>query len=553
MAHRLEEASSYIRDLIRKSEVIRNGPPALYRLITTQSNLDTDGKVRKWTFGQRDITKPNKILLMVGETRTGKTTLINCLVNYTLGVKFKDAVWFEITEERTSDESITQTNSITVYEIFVPYSKDSLMIIDTPGYGHTKGAEYDRQIVENLHKLFINDTGVKDVDAVCLVIKASHNQLSARQHYIFDAVLSLFGKDIEENIVVLATHSDGGHPTNAIGAIKNADIPCKKDEQNNPVVYTFNNRQSESWNNKKQFYQNVWANNSFETFFDSLGSLNRNSLKETERVLRECTQLKIILGNLHDLTEYTELKYKKLHQIKEELEIIKDHIKKDENFTFTVTKSYKVKVPIEGTSLWDKEATCCSVCEENCHEHNCWFAPSASWCYVIQNEHCIVCTQKCHHSKHVKENKKYVTNIESVTMTYKDLKNQYESKENSRGNIRFDTEAFKQLKSNHKKNIKEMEENESLQNEVKADITKTNEDKARLVEEACTSIIILSEIALKPDSAFIIESLDYLIPLAEETKKFGKTEKLKELRKIQPESQERVQAALTYFRIGFKK
>lgn len=148
----------------------------------------------------------SKILLMVGETGTGKTTLINAMVNYIHGVKFKDEVWFEITEEekdkQMQDQSESQTSEITVYEVFAQDNPMCLTVIDTPGYGDTRGIEYDKQIAENLYKLFHSDSGVKAIDAVCLVVKASVNRLSDRLLYIFDAVFSVFGKDIENNIVV---------------------------------------------------------------------------------------------------------------------------------------------------------------------------------------------------------------------------------------------------------------------------------------------------------------------------------------------------------------
>ncbi|KAM9501681.1 GTP-binding protein A-like [Clarias gariepinus] len=178
---------------------------------------------------------------MVGETGTGKTTLINAMVNYILGVKFTDEVWFEITEEGgdnpISDQSKSQTTKITVYDLFVQDNQFSLTIIDTPGYGDTRGSEYDRQIANNLYKLFHSDSGVKEIDAVCLVVKASQNRLTDRQQYIFDALLSLFGKDIENNIVIMVTHSDGIPPEDALNAIKKAGIASRRDEENQPDYF----------------------------------------------------------------------------------------------------------------------------------------------------------------------------------------------------------------------------------------------------------------------------------------------------------------------------
>ncbi|XP_048053005.1 uncharacterized protein LOC125272293 [Megalobrama amblycephala] len=89
------------KDLIKKSILIRDGNLARYRLQKMMDNLDQSEPYRKITFGERDTNKPHKIILMVGETGTGKTTLINVMINYMLGVQREDKVWFEITDDQS--------------------------------------------------------------------------------------------------------------------------------------------------------------------------------------------------------------------------------------------------------------------------------------------------------------------------------------------------------------------------------------------------------------------------------------------------------------------
>ncbi|XDV19365.1 hypothetical protein PO909_024849, partial [Leuciscus waleckii] len=136
------------------------GSPALYRLNTERKYIcGTDRKVRQWTYGRRERSKKNKVILMVGETGSGKTTMINTMINYLLGVKFEDQEFYQITEENEEDQdqSQSQTSEITVYEAFVEENPTSLTIIDTPGYGDTRGDEKDREIAEYLTRLFSDE------------------------------------------------------------------------------------------------------------------------------------------------------------------------------------------------------------------------------------------------------------------------------------------------------------------------------------------------------------------------------------------------------------
>lgn len=117
-----------------------------------------------------------------------------------------DDVWFEIVQEDAAQQSESQTSDVTMYQIFGVEGKTppfSLTIIDTPGFGHTRGTETDVWIGKRLLEWFTSDGGVHEGSVVGLVLKASENRLSDPLCYIFESVASLFGANVENIMFAL--------------------------------------------------------------------------------------------------------------------------------------------------------------------------------------------------------------------------------------------------------------------------------------------------------------------------------------------------------------
>ncbi|KAK7177186.1 hypothetical protein R3I93_001232 [Phoxinus phoxinus] len=515
----------------RRSILIHQGPPKQYRLHTERKVLDDNGKVRKWTYGKKDTSKPNKIVLLVGETGAGKTTIINTMVNYLLEVKFEEEMWYEITEEEARDQAESQTSEITMYEVCPLKSPISLTIIDTPGYGDTRGLEKDLEVAENLSMLFQSNDGVREVDAVCFVIQASKNRLSDRQNYIISSVLSLFGKDIVNNIVFLITHSDGLPPKNVLGAINKARIPCRRDHSGQPVHFLFNNRQADSRHTGERHVRaqrDAWEDSidNMKDFLLSMEEKNRRSLELTSNVLIERIQFEAFICNLQLRVEEKESKKSEKLEIQQAMRQNKEKIEMRTNFSIRVKKTVKEKVPIESTSWKSRKATTCTVCEENCHEVGCWWVSDPSKCEVMKDGYCTVCTGKCHYSKHVKENKKYVISNLNVVMDFDKIKKDYEKAQ---------TKRFSVVMDDLDKDLQELEDQKSI-----------------LLFNAYKTIKHLSQIALKPDSAFTLQHLDFFIPRVREAGKENWVKELEEMRRT-AESEEANKDALSYLKAGLTK
>ncbi|KAM4720228.1 uncharacterized protein FYW61_015723 isoform 1-T3 [Anableps anableps] len=508
---RMGLTSSNQEALISESVQIHPGPPAVYQVIPKKEMI---GTLTRLTVGEKDETKINKTILLVGETGTGKSTLINALFNYTVGVKFEDQVWFQIVEEKEkSQQTQSQTSDVIVYQIFgcedqtLPFS---MTIIDTPGYGSTKGFKEDISVSRRLFDLFRSEGGVHEINAVGLVMKASDNRLSDRLMYVFDSVTSLFGKDLERNIVALITHSDGRPPENVLQALEAAKIKCSKDEMNQPVHFMFNNQQqTQRYTTGKDKlgskYSWDFTKEEMGRLGDFLDKTEPQPLQTTVEVLNERIRLTACIQNLKERIKLTELKQEEIRQIKEALKRHEAEMKENENFTVEVDEPYKDKEPIKG-GMWGlvfyEGAVTCSVCEETCHYPGCTMARKPAHCNVMKWGRCTVCTNKCPASDHVKENWRYVIKTRKLQKTKEDVKEKYEQ------------------------NKAEREKESSLLENLEKETINLTSERSKLLDEAYSHVIRLEQIALKADSVSTLVHLDFLI---EKMKENGDQEKVQVL------------------------
>ncbi|XP_026097422.1 uncharacterized protein LOC113068781 [Carassius auratus] len=521
-----EPGSQIFVAIIKDSIVIEEGNPTRYHLKPRTDSCDPTEPYIKVTFGERDTNKPHKSILLVGETGTGKTKLINVMINYMLCVQREDKVWFEITDDQ-SDRTLvhSQTSSITIYEFYLQESPIHLTIIDTPGYGDTRGIEKDKEIARNLLGLSSDDC-LHKLDAVCLVIKADQNRLSDRQTYIFDAVQSLFGEDIAENIVLLLTHSRGVHPKNALTAVEEAKIKCAVNEQNQPVFFQFDNCQGETFLPEYQMAQKqTWdlSLSEITKFFTFIENIKPKTLKMTQGVLQKRKQLETNISNLQLTDQKISQKQKELKQAQEAVGQNMKVAEENQNFEYEADVIYKEKVDIDRSVA--SVAMCCTVCEENCHYPGCWRVTDVSWCKVMKNNHCTVCTNKCHYSKHIKEDKIYVTKKMKEKKTNEGLKKKY----------------------NH--SIKKIKEGVFWVKKLEEDLHNIEKEKVKMVMETFNCVETLDLIALNTDSLIILQHVDFL---TEKLMEISEPEKAKTLENIKKRAGEEKNRAVRYMKELYK-
>ena len=185
-----------------------------------------------------DIMQTEKVVLIVGETGSGKTTWINAALNHIMDVKYTDNFRFKLVmEENDSRQELSQTKNITIYTIQPEEGCNidyTLTLIDTPGFGDPEGIEKDLAIGKGLLSVFDPQNGFVDhLDAIGFVANGTRPRLTQQQKYIFSSVLDLFGSDVAKNIYILFTFSGKNEPL-TMSCVTQTHMPHK-------AVFKFDN------------------------------------------------------------------------------------------------------------------------------------------------------------------------------------------------------------------------------------------------------------------------------------------------------------------------
>ena len=241
--------------------------PTVYHLSMRKSY--TVEKYAKFEYGKATDVITNKVLMIVGATGSGKSTLINGMINYLLGVEWDDEFRLKLIHEKVKSQTKSVTKLISAYTFHkqddfpLPYS---LTIIDTPGFGDTEGIARDKEITSQIQEFFSlsGEQGIDHLDGIGFVAQSGQARLTPTQIYIFDSIFSIFGKDMKDNIFTMATFADSANPP-VIGAIKEAGIPCTEYFQfNNSALYAYE---------RNDFAKMFWdmGAKSCNEFFDKFG------------------------------------------------------------------------------------------------------------------------------------------------------------------------------------------------------------------------------------------------------------------------------------------
>ena len=214
---------------LSKMEIVRVTTPSTNdSLLNAKPSLNTIK--RRATLVSRSATNEYINIVLLGESGVGKSTFINALANYLLFSSLDEAeqgeptviipVSYVMTINDDFEERIVKFGDIDVNEnhndfgqsvtqqcksyVFDINEKRKLRIIDTPGFGDTRGNEQDDLNMEMIFSFLSNFTYV---NGICLLFKSEVVQLNPYFRLCCTQLFEYFGENIRDHFIFCFTNA----------------------------------------------------------------------------------------------------------------------------------------------------------------------------------------------------------------------------------------------------------------------------------------------------------------------------------------------------------
>ena len=482
---------------------------------TPTTEVHKDNGIRLCEFGHphHNYKDTQKVVLVVGATGAGKTTLINTMTNCMLGVKWESDFRYKlVVEEGAGDQSKSQTQEITAYTFHPscnPSLEYSITIIDTPGFGDTRGKSMDEKITDKVRSLFAitGEYAIDYIHGIIFVVKSSSSRLTEAQKYIFNSVLELFGKDVEKNIFIAATFCDNKKDVKALTALRASSVPYEAvlHFNNSGLYYTPDPVSSDDSDDDDDELAKMKINwrmgeKTFKNFIKELASAKAVSATQTKHVLNERRELELIMQKLPDHIKKLIAKIDEIEKDKGALKELTSEAKKNKDYTYTVTvtKTRKVKVT-DG-----RKVTTCKICEHTCDSRCICSSNLKYFCQAISIKgKCKYCPNHCSYKDHEDDGYIYEQYQEEEQRTKEDIKKKY---------CAVISDEFKRSMQ-----IKQMEE----------ELRSLNHQAIQSIRKAFHCVEKLDEIALRPKTTSVSAHIQKLIDQETKQREVGWERRIK--------------------------
>jgi len=497
------------------------------RVFTTRYPVGVDpdekgfvGKTFAWATGNANQRRVQKTVMLLGLTGSGKTTFIDAFINFLFDIRFEDPNRLRLIKmtreerDKNKDQAKSQTDHIVVYYVIaLPGMKINydLTIIDTPGFGDTRGVDYDKKLMQNIEDLF-KSKKIQSLDTIAFVAKAGDARLTAQQKYIFESILHIFGNDVKDNLLSILTNYDG-QSVNILDSFKEANmkfvenIPFNSEAIFQPSGYGPINKDillsKPMTINYQQFFDQA------ELLANSIFSMAPRSLELTLDVLRDREHIEVEMQGLQE--NVTELLMKK-EMIRQETDICNQHAvnaKANEDTEYEVEEQQMKKVELAAGVY----VTNCLECNRTCH-YPCAIPRNEDkmGCAAMKRDQnpnkirCTICPKTCHWAKHVNNPYKIEFEVKKVKKTYAEI-----------------VERHKTFMEMHKGQ-------KSVVDALKEEAEKVSKEIQAKVKTITVCLKNLQQNALRPNSTNSSDYLEQMISAEDHERKEGYQGRIKQLR-----------------------
>ena len=448
------------------------------------------------------------VILFCGKTGDGKTTSINAFFNIIKGITLEDDYRFILIQEpeKKKKQAESQTDGVHLYYVR-DYNNNPVIIIDSQGYGDTRGKQYDDMVDDAFRYIF--SSVIDHINTALFIVKSNTNRLDILTKYIFSSVTSLFSEDISENFIILATFANRDTIKNGPDFIHSI--------QTDAEFLNIQKRMEDNWwfaldsksilENEKDKITLYSFEKTMELYEKKILKLRPKGIKKSSEVLNSRNILRIEVNNLNNhfqdlLIEQDNLQRKekaidqvnnKIHdmeltisklerdmerknpkELERELRILNEELATKLISLKNCTETKTIRV-LKKDKINNFKYTVCDICKINCHEPcDCLFQTMFNRCHVFTfwGQKCEKCGCKKDDHSH-----DYYSYISELFITQKNT-----DEEQRKEQIQYENKK-KQYLNEMNKNYSEKNKIEKQRNELTYNKNELLNEKSKNLKE----------------------------------------------------------------------
>jgi len=372
---------------------------------------------------------PVVVVVLIGRSGHGKSTLINMIPNLLMDRKYEDERLIAVPQikdiytvdgtgidkvllkcnipaflNKKSGDGVKKQNQSQTDECeYYAFITDDyrLVLLDTPGMIDTAGPIKDK---ENTQKILNAIGSMGEIHGIAIVHKADDMRVDDSTWYMLGEIQSMLSKDIKDNVYLVLTHHTGQVvPTATINVFNSAGIVPKK-------VFTFDNDCFTPKDVMDRYHKDKTSADYFARKFSRAWDRNKTTfntmLQEFKKIIpKETTDFKLIATQrsvlfevgfkVGDILREMNATQINLTELREELETLRKVAEQNKNYNYidqvkfakminenppklvtkevpTCTKSIVVKNLIKWVEVpmpEGQKCTTCFTCKYSCHEN----------------------------------------------------------------------------------------------------------------------------------------------------------------------------------------